>query len=171
MSAPVAATLPTVGGTALDIVDHLDSIKGKTVPIVEAAGGVGSFLTQLVAQGGARLLTIAPAGEAERMHAAGPPCTSTAPAASPYRKSAQPAPPASTSCSTLASDTGTFAVLAELVHPGGTAMTTRYVADTTALSNAGVTGIDFQVTMTPELLVRLSSIIVAGHLATPRSPR
>ncbi len=40
-----AAALPTAGGTAMAIAESLAPLDGKTVLIVGAAGGVGSFLT------------------------------------------------------------------------------------------------------------------------------
>jgi NADPH:quinone reductase len=43
----------------------------------------------------------------------------------------------------LVSDGDAFANLAALVRSGGTAVTTRYVADTDALKSAGITGINF----------------------------
>src|SRR5207245_5119191 len=51
----VAAALPTPGVTALGIVEALEPLAGKTVLIVGAAGGVGSFATQLAAYGGAEI--------------------------------------------------------------------------------------------------------------------
>jgi len=49
----VAAALPTAGVTALEIVESLEPLVGKIVLIVGAAGGVGSFATQLAANAGA----------------------------------------------------------------------------------------------------------------------
>src|SRR6478672_5290226 len=62
-----AAALPTAGGTAAAIAESLAPLDGKTVLIVGAAGGVGSFLTQLAANGGANVDASAPLAEAGRM--------------------------------------------------------------------------------------------------------
>ncbi|MGB6583624.1 MAG: hypothetical protein WBF34_37465 [Streptosporangiaceae bacterium] len=68
----------------------------------------------------------------------------------------------------LASDRDGFATLAALVGRGGTALTTRYTADTDALGAAGgVTGINFAVSMTPELLARLADAVVSGRYVAP----
>lgn len=67
----------------------------------------------------------------------------------------------------LASDRDGFAALAALVGRGGTALTTRYTADTDALAAAGVTGINFALRMTPELLARLADGVVSGRYAAP----
>src|SRR4029077_8272318 len=54
-----AAALPTVGVTALAIAELLAPLDGKTVLIVGAAGGVGSFVTQFAAQAGAHVDAVA----------------------------------------------------------------------------------------------------------------
>jgi hypothetical protein len=67
----------------------------------------------------------------------------------------------------LASDTRQFAALARHVRPGGTAITTRYVADREALAALGVTGVNFQLPMTVSLLDRLAAAVVAGTIVPP----
>ena len=47
----------------------------------------------------------------------------------------------------VANDAEGFATLAALVRPGGTALTTRYVADTEALASREVTGVNFRLSM------------------------
>ncbi len=63
----VAASLPTAGVTGLEIVESLGPLAGKTVLIVGAAGGVGSFATQFAAQAGAHVDASARADAASRM--------------------------------------------------------------------------------------------------------
>jgi hypothetical protein len=67
----------------------------------------------------------------------------------------------------LASDGQQFAVLARHVRRGGTAITTRYVADRETLARAGVTGVNFQLPMTVSLLDRLAAAVVAGTIMPP----
>ena len=62
-----AAALPTAGGTAMAIAESLAPLEGRTVLIVGASGGVGSFLTQLAAGAGAHVDASAPLAEAGRM--------------------------------------------------------------------------------------------------------
>ena len=166
-----AAALPTAGGTALDISDRLGSLSGKTVLINGAAGGVGSFLTQLVARAGASVIAVAPSSAAERMHsyrAAANFDPTTGPVTDAVRTSH---PHGVDVLIDLASDRTGFAALAALVRRGGTALTTRYTADTDALAVAGVTGVNFAVSMTPELLARLVDGLVSGrHAAPPITP-
>jgi NADPH:quinone reductase len=139
-----AAALPTAGGTAMAIAESLAPLAGKTVLIVGASGGVGSFLTQLAAQAGAHVDAGAPAAEAGRMRRYG--------AAETIDRAATPLPDAVARAHPdgidvlvdLASDGQQFAVLPRHVRPGGTAITTRYVADPETLARAGVTGVNFQ---------------------------
>jgi NADPH:quinone reductase len=67
----------------------------------------------------------------------------------------------------LASDARQFAALARHVRPGGTAITTRYVADREALAAAGVTGVNFRLPMTVSLLDRLAAAVAAGTTVPP----
>jgi threonine dehydrogenase-like Zn-dependent dehydrogenase len=64
-------------------------------------------------------------------------------------------------------DAAGFAALASLVRPGGTAMSTNYVADEAALRASGVTGINFALPMSRELLERLAQAVVNGRILAP----
>ncbi len=64
-------------------------------------------------------------------------------------------------------DVASFAALASLVRPGGTAMSTNYVADEAALRASGVTGINFALPISSELLERLAEAVVDGRIVTP----
>jgi NADPH:quinone reductase len=66
-----------------------------------------------------------------------------------------------------ASDPDGFAALASLVRPGGTALTTRNVANTEALAAREVTGSNFQVSTSSEVLERLAGEVVSGRIAVP----
>jgi len=162
-----AAALPTVGVTAMQIAESLAPLDGKIVVIVGAAGGVGSFLTQLAAQAGAHVDAVAPAAEAGRMSGYG--------AAETIDRAAVPLPDAVARAHPggidvlvdVASDAAAFAALAGRVRPGGTALTTRYVADTETLARAGVTGVNYQLSMTAPLLDRLAARVAAGSIVPP----
>ncbi|HEY3097126.1 MAG TPA: NADP-dependent oxidoreductase, partial [Acidimicrobiia bacterium] len=60
-----------------------------------------------------------------------------------------------------------FAALSSLVRSGGSAVTTRYVADTEMLSARGVTGVNFAYQSSPEVLRQLADAVVAGRIAVP----
>jgi NADPH2:quinone reductase len=162
-----AAALPTVGVTALQIAESLGPLDGKIVLVVGAAGGVGSFVTQFAAQAGAHVLAVAPAAEAERMTGYG--------AAETIDRAAMPLPEAVARTHPdgidvlvdVASDAAQFAALTGHVRAGGAAITTRYVADLETLARAGVTGVNFQLSMTVPLLDRLASRVAAGSIVPP----
>jgi NADPH2:quinone reductase len=167
MGPATAAALPTAGGTALDIAERIGSLSGKTVLIVGAAGGVGSYLTQLVAGAGANVITVARASAADRMrsYGAGENIDRTGIAIPEAVRRAHP--DGIDVLIDVASDADAFAAMASLVRRGGTALTTRHVADPGALTKAGVNGINFQVNMRPDLLTRLADYVMAGRVAVP----
>jgi threonine dehydrogenase-like Zn-dependent dehydrogenase len=69
----------------------------------------------------------------------------------------------------LVSDAEGFAALASLVRPGGTAVTTTYVADTGALATAGVTGANFNFAQyaSGKLLERVADALVDERIVAP----
>jgi NADPH:quinone reductase-like Zn-dependent oxidoreductase len=162
-----AAALPTVGVSAMQIAESLAPLNGKIVLIVGAAGGIGSFLTQIAAQAGAHVDAVAPPAEAERMMGYG--------AAETVDRAAMPLPEAIARTHPdgidvlvdVASDAAQFAALAGHVRPGGTALTTRYLADTETLAKAGVTGVNFQLSMAAPLLDRLAARVAGGSIVAP----
>jgi NADPH:quinone reductase-like Zn-dependent oxidoreductase len=151
----------------MQIAESLAPLDGKIVLIVGAAGGVGSFVTQLIAQAGAHVDAVAPAAEARRMSGYG--------AVETIDRAAMPLPDAVARAHPdgidvlvdVASDAAQFAALAGHVRPGGTAVTTRYVADLDTLGRDGVTGVNFQLSMTVPLLDRLASRVAAGSIVPP----
>jgi len=67
----------------------------------------------------------------------------------------------------LVSDAEGFAALDSLVRPGGTVVTTQYVADLEGLAAAGVTGINFALRESSELLERVADALVTGRIVPP----
>jgi NADPH:quinone reductase-like Zn-dependent oxidoreductase len=163
----IAAALPTAGVTALEIVESLGPLTGKTVLMVGAAGGVGSFAVQLAANAGALLIAVAPAGDDERMHDYGAVETLDRTETSVLETVKQTHPDGIDALVDVASDAEDFAALAGLVRRGGTALTTRYVADTEALASREVAGVNFRVSMSSGLLERLADAVVNGTVVVP----
>jgi NADPH:quinone reductase len=156
-----------VGVTAMEIAESLAPLDGKIVLIVGAAGGVGSFLTQLIAQAGAHVVAVAPAAEAKRMTGYGAAETIDRAATLLPEAVARTHPDGIDVLVDVASDAAQFAALAGHVRPGGTAVTTRYVADLDTLGRAGVTGVNFQLSIRAPLLDRLASRVAAGSIVPP----
>ena len=163
----VAASLPTPGVTAVESVQSLEPLSGKTVLIVGAAGGVGSFATQFAVQAGAHVDAGARADAGARLRTYGVEETFDHTAVSLVDAVHLAHPDGIDAIIDLASDPDGFAGLASLVRRGGTALTTRYVADVDALARAGVTGVNFQVSMSGEALERLADAVVAGRIVPP----
>ncbi len=163
----VAAALPTAGGTALDIVDLLAPLAGKTVLIVGAAGGVGSFVTQFAANAGAHVIANAHDSADERMRSYGAAETVDHNLDSVMGAVRTAHPDGIDVLIDVASDAEAFAELASLVKRGGTALTTTFVAEVDALAADGITGVNYVLSVSPELLERVARELVAGRIAKP----
>jgi NADPH:quinone reductase-like Zn-dependent oxidoreductase len=167
LDAAVAAALPTAGVTALEIVETAGPLAGKTALIVGAAGGVGSFATQFAANAGGHLIAVVRADANERMRAYGAAEMIDHTAVSVPGTVRQTHPDGIDVLIDVASDAGGFAALASLVRAGGTALTTRYIADTEALAARKVTGVNFAVSMSGKSLERVADAVVAGQMVAP----
>jgi NADPH:quinone reductase len=162
-----AAALPTAGGAALRIVSSLKPLEGKVVLLVGAAGGIGTFATQLAAKAGGRVIAVAHAGAHDRLRTYGAAETVDRTAV-PVTDAVQRAHPDGIDVLIdVASEAGEFARLASHVRHGGTAVTTRYIADTEALAARGVSGVNFRLEASPALLERLAEAVVSGRIVMP----
>ena len=163
----VAAALPTAGGAGLALVDLLEPLRDKTVLIVGAGGGVGSFATQFAAKAGGTVIANAHARDAERMRAYGAAETVDHTQVPLLDAVQQAHPDGVDALIDVVSDASGFAALASMVKPGGSAVTTQYVADETALGAAGVTGINFALQPTSELFERVAEAVSNGRVVAP----
>jgi NADPH:quinone reductase len=163
----VAAAIPTAGGAAVAMLDLLEPLAGKTVLIVGAGGGIGSFATQLAARGGAHVIANAREAEAERLRGYGAAEMVDHTQVSLVDALRAAHPDGVDALLDVISDGEAFAANASLVRRGGTAVTTQYVADVAALEVAEVTGINFALQETPELLARLADALVTGRIVAP----
>jgi NADPH:quinone reductase-like Zn-dependent oxidoreductase len=162
----VAAAAPTAGMSGLAIVDSLSPLDGKTVLIVGGAGGVGSFVTQLAANAGAKLIANVRQENDARMQSYG--VTEIVAIAAPLAEVvARSHPDGIDVLIDVVSDANDFAALAALVRKGGSALTTRYVADVDALAANGVAAINFQLPASSELLERVAEALAAKTIIPP----
>ena len=136
IDAAAAATLPTPGGTALQMVTSLEPLSDKTALIVGAGGGVGSFATQFAVNAGAHVIADARGSETDRMRSYGADEMIDYSAMSVTDTVRRADPDGIDVLIDVASDADEFAALSSLVRSGGSAVTTRYVADTEMLSGA-----------------------------------
>ena len=165
----LAAALPTAGGTGLALVELVGPLSGKTVLIVGAGGGVGSFATQFAVNAGAKVIANVHAAVAERLRSYGAAETVDHTEVSLPDAVRQAHPGGIDVLIDLVSDAEGFAALASLVRSGGTAVTTKYVADTGALATAGVTGTNFNSSqyVSSKLLERVADALVGGRIVAP----
>jgi NADPH:quinone reductase-like Zn-dependent oxidoreductase len=162
-----AAAVPTVGGTGLTLVESLEPLEGKTVLIVGAGGGVGTFATQFAVSAGAQVLANVRSQAAERMRSYGVAETIDHTAVSLGEAVRRSHRDGIDVLIDLVSDAGAFASLASLVRPCGTALSTRYVADDRALLASGVRGVNFALCETSEVLERVAEHLVDGRIVPP----
>jgi NADPH:quinone reductase-like Zn-dependent oxidoreductase len=163
----VAAALPTAGGSGLALVDLLEPLRDKTVLIVGAGGGVGSFATQFAVNGGGNVIANVRAQDGERMRAYGAIETIDHTQVPLAEAVPQSHPDGIDALLDLVSDAVGFAALASLVRRGGTAVTTQYVADEEALAAAGVTAINFALPSSSELFERVADAVAVGRIVAP----
>ena len=162
----VAASLPTAGVTGSEIVQTLGQLGGKTVLIVGAGGGVGSFATQFAAVAGAHVIANTRADDSVRMRQYGAAEVLDQTVSVPVAVQ-RAHPDGIDSLIDLASDRDGFGALASLVRRGGTAVTTRYAADVDALAKAGINGLNFRLSMSPVMLEGLAEAVVSGRIVPP----
>jgi NADPH2:quinone reductase len=165
----VAAALPTAGSTALEIVESLEPLSGKTVVLVGAAGGVGSFATQLAANAGAHLVAVAGADAGDRLRSYGAAEVIDYTAGSVPDALRRAHPDGIDVLIDVASDADGFAALASLVRTGGTALKTRfqYAADIEALASRGVVGVNYELHASSGVLERLANAVASGRIVAP----
>ena len=162
-----AAALPTIGGTGLTLVESLEPLEEKTVLVIGAGGGVGSFVIQYAVIAGARVIANVRTWAEERVRSYGVAQTiddPSIPVGETVRRAHRDGVDVLID---LVSDAGSFSSLASLVRPGGTAVSTRYVADPRALSASGLRGMNFVLRETSEVLERVAEDLVDGRVVAP----
>jgi len=166
ISSEVAATLPTPGVTALQLARSLEPPAAKTIAVVGAGGAVGGFLTQLLVASGARVLAVALPWQAERVRGYGAQEVIDA-TATPTDHIRRAAPNGIDVLVDLVSDPEQFALLTDTVRSGGTAVSTRYVADTDDLAKKKIQGVNFVVQVTAADLQTVAALTASGQLSPP----
>lgn len=162
-----AAAAPTAGGTGLSLVELVEPVESQVVLIIGAGGGVGSFVTQFALKSGASVMANINAIAERRIRAYGVAETIVRSKVSVTEVVRQSHPDGVDVLIDLVGDARSFAATAALVRPGGTAITTQYVADLAALRSLGVRGVNFALRMTSELLERLVRALADGTVVEP----
>jgi NADPH:quinone reductase len=163
----VAAALPTPGVTALQLARALEPLTAKTIAVIGAGGAVGGYLTQLLVASGARVLAVTLPTQADRVRGYGAheviDATPT-PLVDQIRRSV---PDGLDALVDLISDSDHFALLADTVRAGGTAVSTRYASDIDDLAKKKVHGVNFVVQVTAGDLQTVADMTATGQLEPP----
>jgi NADPH2:quinone reductase len=130
-----AAAAPGAGMTAIGLVDETEISPGKTVLIVGASGGVGSFAVQLAAAKGARVLATAGPDVAERLLSLGAADTVDYAQRSVAEQTLEIEPGGVDVLLDLVSDPESFAANVELIRDGGRAVSLKYAANAQDLAS------------------------------------
>jgi NADPH:quinone reductase len=162
-----AAAAPTAGGTGLSLVELVEPLENLVVLIIGAGGGVGSFVTQFAVKSGALVIANINAIAERRMRSYAVAETIVRSKVSVTEVIRQSHPDGIDVLIDLVGDARGFAATAALVRPGGTAITTQYVADLGALQSLGIRGVNFALRMTSELLERVVRALADGTVFGP----
>jgi NADPH2:quinone reductase len=162
-----AATLPTAGGTGMSLVDLVEPLDGQVVLLIGAGGGVGSFATQFAVNAGGLVMVNINAPAERRMRSYGVHRAIVRSLESVTDVVRETCPDGVDVLIDLVNDARQFAATAELVRPGGTAITTRYVADLARLQSKGVRGVNFRLHMTTDLLERVALALLEKQVTSP----
>jgi NADPH:quinone reductase len=163
----VAAAVPTAGLTGLSLVDLVEPLDDQVVLIIGAAGGVGTFATQFAVNAGAKVVANVNAGSEDRMRSYGVKETIIRSEESVKDALRQSHPDGVDVLIDLVSEARSFASNATFVRPGGTAITTQYVADLEALQASGVRGVNFALRATSDLLERVGKALTDRKIGAP----
>jgi NADPH:quinone reductase-like Zn-dependent oxidoreductase len=162
-----AASAPTAGGTGLSLIELLEPLDDQIVLIIGAGGGVGTFATQFAVNAGASVFVNINREAEERMLSYGVTETIVRSAVSVTDSIRRVHPDGVDVLIDLVSDAKAFSSNAALVRPGGTAITTQYVADLDALQSSGIRGNNFALHQTSDLLERVATALADRMVIVP----
>jgi len=162
-----AAAIPTAGVTALNMIDALALGEGQIVVAVGATGGVGSYLVQLAARRGARVVAVC-SGEnadyARRLGAADVVDYTSGDIAEAVRSKY---PDGIAAIADMHGDKDGLARLAEQLRTGGHVASVVGAADAEALGGRGIEATNVMGRVTAGSLEALLGMLVAGEIAAP----
>ncbi|MFI2783827.1 NADP-dependent oxidoreductase [Streptomyces sp. ALB3] len=161
----LAAALPSAGTTATQILSSTAVRSGLSLLVIGATGGVGSFLTQLAAARGTRVVAGVRGDEGRRMRALGASLTvDTTTRSGALEAEVREFHPDGVDAlvDLVSTDAASFAAYAALVRDGGIVVTTRGVA-----APPGVAWADFRLAPAAAPLEELASAVARGELAVP----
>jgi NADPH:quinone reductase-like Zn-dependent oxidoreductase len=161
-----AAALPHTGLTALTAINEIDPREGQIVVIVGATGGVGSFVTQLAAGRGARVVAVASADRADYAQEMGASETIDYAKGDLLEQVRSAYPDGIDALVDLYGDAPALARLLEVVRPGGVVLSTSGATDPELLAQRGLRGGNIN-RASPQRLPELTRIVDEKQLQAP----
>ena len=161
-----AAAIPVAGVTALTMVEAASISDGDVVVAIGATGGVGSFLVQLAANRGARVITVSSAANADyarRLGASEIVDYATGDVVETVRSLA----PGGVDVIAEMHGSDDTARLAELVGPGGRVVSAVGGADVDALKAREIEATNVQGMVATEPLETLAGMLERGEIRIP----
>jgi len=161
-----AAALPTAGLTALGILDAAKVRGGESLLLIGAAGGVGTFLTQLASARDARVVAVTRGDESVRLGLLGAAVTIDAAAENVADRIRGEEYPQGVDVlvDLVSQDPESFEAYKQLVHDGGVAVSTRGATREGGKVQSGVEEVAFLVKPSAEQLAALAGEVDGGTL-------
>lgn len=160
------AALPHTALTAIPAVEVVDLQDGQVVLVVGAAGGVGSYVTQLAARRGARVVAVTRGENAEYVRSLGASETIDYTTGDLIDLVRSRYPGGVDAIIDLVSETASLTRLGELVRAGGRVASSTGAADAAVLEQRGLQGVNVN-RATPERLTDLARLIDDRQLRVP----
>jgi NADPH:quinone reductase-like Zn-dependent oxidoreductase len=162
-----AAALPTAAGAAFDLIDAVGPLRGTTVLVVGAGGGVGSYAVQLATAEGAVVLATARPIARERLLSYGAVDAIDHSAVSIAQAVHGRYPDGVDVLLDMTRGVDAFSQHLEAVRRGGLAASLSGAAAEADAEAVGVVAIDVALQMGPDLLARIASSIDTGEIVLP----
>jgi NADPH:quinone reductase-like Zn-dependent oxidoreductase len=167
IDATLAAALPLVGSSALQIMEAAGPQEGDVVVVIGATGGVGTVVLQLLRAAGASSIAVARAANhayARELGASMSIDYATDDVVAAVRATH---PDGIATVVDLVGDHALNSGLAELIRDGGRLVSLRGGADADALGARGVVGTNIITNVTSDALARLAELVEKGAVRIP----
>jgi NADPH:quinone reductase-like Zn-dependent oxidoreductase len=161
-----AGALPHTGLTALTAIGEIDPQEGQIVLIVGATGGVGSFVTQLAAGAGAKVVAVASAERGDYARELGASETIDYAKGDLLEQVRSAFPDGIDALVDLHGDAAALARLSEVVRPDGVVLSTSGATDPELLAQRGLRGGNIN-RASPQRLPELTRLVDEKQLQVP----
>lgn len=162
-----AAAVPTAGMTALQALNQMGLVKGQSLVVVGAGGGVGSFLTQLAANQGIHVLAVSRMTSHDQLLKLGAFRFFDADSLSLLDDLGAAYPAGVDALLDLVNRGPAFEAHLRLLKEGGIAASTIGAASSPLIAEHGLKGLAVDLHPTPALLDQLSKELATGRLRVP----